>query len=118
MSLTLFFTLNCNFKGYNGASGPFQAMVNMGPVQPPQCKGRVPQYSRDKLPELQETFNDLEEKRIFVKPENAGFKAKYLNPSFLVKKQNSGFRLVTAFADVGRYSKPQRSLMPDVDSVL
>ena len=28
------------------------------------------------------------------------------------------YRLVTAFADVGRYSKPQPSLLPDVDSVL
>ena len=30
-----------------------------------------------------------------------------MNPFFLVKKQSSGYRLVTAFADVGRYSKPQ-----------
>ena len=42
----------------------------------------------------------------------------YLNPSFLMKKPNGGFRLVTAFTDVGRYSKPQPSLMPDVDSTL
>ncbi|CAC5405852.1 unnamed protein product [Mytilus coruscus] len=35
------------FKGYNGADGPFQARVNMGPVQPPQRKGRVPQNSRN-----------------------------------------------------------------------
>lgn len=42
----------------------------------------------------------------------------YVNPSFLVKKPSGGFRLVTAFADVGRYSKPQPSLMPDVDSTL
>lgn len=42
----------------------------------------------------------------------------YLNPSFLVKKGNGGFRLVTAFSDVGRYSKPQPSLMPDVDPIL
>ena len=33
-------------------------------------KGRVPQYSRDKLDELQ--FNDLERKRVFVKREDAG----------------------------------------------
>ena len=44
--------------------------------------------------------------------------AEYLNPSFLVKKPSGGFRLVTAFSDVGRYSKPQPSLMPDVDSTL
>ena len=37
---------------------------------------------------------------------------------FLVKKPSGGFGLVTALADVGRYSKPQPSLMPDVDSTL
>jgi hypothetical protein len=42
----------------------------------------------------------------------------YLNPSFLVKKGSGDFRLVTAFAEVARYSKPQPSLMPNVDSVL
>ncbi|VDI46836.1 Hypothetical predicted protein [Mytilus galloprovincialis] len=41
-----------------------------------------------------------------------------LTRPFLVKKPNGSFRLVTAFADVGRYSKPQPSLMPDVDSTL
>lgn len=51
-------------------------------------------------------------------PESVGVVAEYLNPSFLVKKSGTGFRLVTAFADVGRYSKPQPSLMPDVDSTL
>ena len=35
-----------------------------------------------------------------------------------MKKRNGGFRLVTAFTDVGPYSKPQPSLMPDVDSTL
>ena len=33
-----------------------------------------------------------------------------------MKKGTGGFRLVTAFADVGRYSKPQPSLLPDVES--
>merc|ERR1711875_197862 len=39
---------------YNGASGPFQAVVNMGPTQPPQRKGHLPLYPRDKLVEMQE----------------------------------------------------------------
>ncbi|CAC5388158.1 unnamed protein product [Mytilus coruscus] len=37
-----------NFTGYNGSIGPFKASVNMGPAQPPQRKGRMPQYSKDK----------------------------------------------------------------------
>lgn len=40
---------NPTVMGYNVVSGPVEATVNMGPVQPPQWKGRVPQYSRDKL---------------------------------------------------------------------
>lgn len=109
---------NPTIVGYNGAAGNFTANVNMGPVLPPKRKGRVPQYSRDKLVELQHKFDKLEEQGVFRKPEDIGVTAEYLNPSFLVKKPNGGFRLVTAFADVGRYSKPQPSLMPDVDSTL
>ena len=37
------------FKGYNGAVGPFKAVVNMGPVQPPQP------YGRDAFPCIPET---------------------------------------------------------------
>lgn len=106
------------FPGYNGAVGPFKAVVNMGPVQPPQRKGRLPLYARDKLQELQHKFDELEDAGVFAKPEDVGVTVEYLNPSFLVKKPSGGYRLVTAFADVGRYSKPQPSLMPDVDSTL
>ena len=104
--------------GYNGMAGPVQASVNMGPVQPPQRKGRVPQYSRDKLVELQQKFDELEQCQVFRRPEDIRVTVEYLNPSFLVKKPSGGFRLVSAFTDVGRYSKPQPSLMPDVDSTL
>jgi hypothetical protein len=107
-----------SFPGYNGAVGPFKAVVNMGPVQPPQRKGRLPLYARDKLQELQHKFDELESAGVFAKPEDLGVTVEYLNPSFLVKKPNGSFRLVTAFADVGRYSKPQPSLMPNVDSTL
>ena len=109
---------NPEIVGYNGMAGPVQASVNMGPVQPPQRKGRVPQYSRDKLVELQQKFDELEQCQVFRRPEDIGVTVEYLNPSFLVKKPSGGFRLVTAFTDVGRYSKPQPSLMPDVDSTL
>ncbi|CAC5369941.1 unnamed protein product [Mytilus coruscus] len=107
-----------NFEGYNGAIGPFESSVNMVPVQPPQRKGRMPQYSKNNLVELQNKFDELESKGVFRKPEDVGISVEYINPSFLVKKASSGFRLVTAFADVGRYSKPKPSLMPDVDSTL
>ena len=70
----------------------------MGPVQLPQRKGRVPQYSRDKLVELQEKFDELEQCHVFRCPDDVGVSVEYLNPSFLVKKPSGGFRLVTAFA--------------------
>ena len=36
-------------KVYNGHSGPINAVVNMGPVQPPQHKGKLPLYGRRKI---------------------------------------------------------------------
>ncbi|KAH3874557.1 hypothetical protein DPMN_037803 [Dreissena polymorpha] len=109
---------NGDISGYNGACGLFEAKVNMGPTLPPQRKGRVPQYARDKLVELQAKFDDLEEKGVFARPEDVDVSVEYLNPSFLVKKAQGGYRLVTAFSEVARYSKPQPSLMPDVDTIL
>ena len=107
-----------SISGYNGAVGPFEAIVNMGPVQPPQRKGRLPQYSRNKLVQLQEKFDELERQWVFQRPEDIGITIEYLNPSFLVTKPSGGHRLVTAFADVATYSKPQPSLMPDVETTL
>ena len=99
------------FSGYNGSAGPYQAKVNMGPVKPPQRKGHLLQYARDKLIELQEKFDHLQYLGVFQRPEDVGITVEYLNPSFLVKKPNGGSRLVTAFADLSRYSKPQPSLL-------
>ena len=42
---------------YNGFSGKMEAVVNMGPVLPKQQKGRIPQYSKDRLVELQQKFD-------------------------------------------------------------
>ncbi|CAG2254385.1 unnamed protein product [Mytilus edulis] len=64
----------------------------------------MPQYSKNNLVELQNKFDELECKGVFRKPEDVGISVEYINPSFLVKKASGGFRLVTAFADVGRYS--------------
>lgn len=109
---------NPNFKGYNGTVGPLEAKVNMGPVQPPQRKGRVPQYSKNQLDTLQQKFDVLENIGEFKRPEDVGITVEYVNHSFLIKKPNGSFRLVTAFANIGRYSKPQPSLMPNIDSTL
>ena len=107
-----------NIKGYNGAEGPFEARVNMGPVEPPQRNGRLPQYARHQLLELQQKFDKLETLGVFKRPEDINIPVECLNPSFLIKKPSGGYHLLTAFADVGRYSKPQPSPMPDIDSTL
>ena len=107
-----------NYAGYNGHVGPFEAVENMGPVQPPQRKGHLPKFPRNQLVEQQTKFDELETMGVFVRPEDVPVNVEYLNPSFLIKKRSGGHRLVTAFSDVGRYSKPQPSLMPDVDGTL
>lgn len=109
---------NSKIQCYNGALGPLQAVVHMGPVQPPQRKGRVPMYARDKLVELQAKFDELEAVGVFAKPEDIGVNVEYLNPSFLVKKPSGGHRLVTSFGEVARYAKPQPALMPDINTTL
>ena len=77
--------------------------MNIGPVQPPQRKGRVPQYFRHQLVELQAKFDELEQAKVFRRPEDLSITVEYLNPSFLVKKPSGRHRLVTAFADVAQY---------------
>ena len=100
---------NPDIPGYNGAAGHIEATVNVGPVQ----------QSRNQLVELQDKFDELERAQVFQRPENIGLTVEYLNPSMhSLWKPSGGHRLVTAFADVGRYSKPQPSLMSDVDSTL
>ena len=75
-----------DITGYNGDAGPILASVNIGPVQPPQRKGRVPYYSRNQFVELQTQFDELEQAQVFRRPENLDITVEYLNPSFLVKK--------------------------------
>lgn len=103
---------------YNHALGHFEAKVNMGDVKPPQRKGRIPQYSRDRLVELQEKFDALERDGVFQRPEDVDVCIENVSPSFLVKKKNGTFRLVTSFCDVARFCRPTPSLMPDVDTTL
>ena len=55
------------FPRYNGAAGSYKAKVNMGPVKPPQRKGRHPQYPRNKLVKLQEKFDHLKQLGVFCR---------------------------------------------------
>ncbi|XP_048257295.1 uncharacterized protein LOC125382956 [Haliotis rufescens] len=89
----------------------------MGPTLPPQRKGRLPGYNREMLLELQKQFDELESCGVFSKPEKVSVSVEYLNLYF-VQKPNGGKRLVTSFGEVARYSKPQPSLMPNIEDVL
>lgn len=102
---------------YNGKSGPLQVTINMGPTLPPQRKGRMPLYSRTMMEEQQRICDELEG-TVLVKPEDVNVTVEYLNPSFLIKKPSGKKRLVTAFGEVGQYSKPQPAYMPDTNQVL
>ena len=83
-------------KGYNGSVGPFEARVNLGPVEPPQRKGQLLQCARNQLLELQHKFDELEALGVVCCTEDINTVIGYLNPSFLIKKANGGYRLVTA----------------------
>ena len=106
------------FKGYNGRDGAVKAVVNMGPALPPQRKGRVPQYNKDKLDIQQDKCDELEDLGVLRKPEDVNVEVEYLNTCMLVKKPRGGYRMVTDFGEIARYSKPQPSLLPDMNSVL
>jgi hypothetical protein len=51
----------------------------MGPVEPPQRKGRLPQYARDQLQELQAKFDKLEKLGVFKRQEDVNVSVEYLN---------------------------------------
>lgn len=100
---------------YNDASGKVRASINMGPTEPPTQKGRLPLYNRNNLVELQDKMDELELQGVLVKPEDLGVTVEHVSPSFLVKKQGGGSRLVTSFTSIGNYAKhpPSRVTKPD-----
>ena len=71
------------------ASGRMRATINIGPVAPPPCKGRIPpQYDRKNLSLLQSKADELESPGILARPEDVGIEALYVSPSFLVPKSD------------------------------
>jgi hypothetical protein len=103
---------------YNDASGRVRAYINMGPVEPPPQKARLPSYNSDKMKLLQEKMDELEALGVLAKPEDAGVVVEHVSPSFLVKKDGGGHRLVTAFNSIGTYAKPIPSKSTTTDEVL
>ena len=111
---------NPKVSQYNQKSGQCYVEVNMGPVPPPQQKGKLPPfYGRDNVHELQEKIDELVEKGVLKRPQDIGVTVENLNTSFLVKKKDTTEkRFVTDFASIADYCRPSPSLMPDCDSTL
>ena len=103
---------------YNGKSGKFEHRINTTSSLPPQRKGRVPMYNRTNLELLQTKIDELYAQGVFVRPEDVNITVEYVSPSFLVAKSSGGHRLVTAFTELGQYTKPQPALMPKVDDII
>ena len=96
---------NPDFGAYNDYSGSIRAKVNFGPVKPPPQKGKLPFYNQTNLQLLQEEADKLEALGVLAKPEDVGVDVVYVSPSFLVKKPNGGYRLVTAFNNLDQYTR-------------
>jgi hypothetical protein len=103
---------------YNDALGVVRAYINMGSVEPPPQKARIPSYNRENLEQLQDKMDELERNGVLAKPEDVGTVIEHVSPSFLVKKSSGGFRLVTAFNNIGTYTKPSPSRITTSDEIL
>ena len=104
---------------YNGHSGNVKAYIDMGPVPPPATKPKMPCYNQSTMKALQEEADRLEALGVLVKPEDIGVKVRHASPSFLVKKpEGEGFRLVTAFNQLGSYVRFPPSVSITCNDVL
>ena len=63
-------------------SGTIRANMNMGPVEPPPRKGKIPLYNHSNLQQLQLEADKLEELGVLAKPEDVGVDVKFVSPSF------------------------------------
>lgn len=102
---------------YNDASGRVRAKINIGPVEPPPQKGRIPLYNHSQLNELQEKMDVLEGLGVLARPEDLNITVEHVSPSFLVNKPNGGKRFVTAFKSIAMYAKKPPSRATSTDDI-
>ena len=104
---------------YNDYGGKVRARVNLGNTKPPSRKLHVPNYCKKDQDRLQDKFDELEQQGVFVRPEEANVVVEHVSPSFLIRKPSGdGYRLVTAFTQIGDYCKTLPITMPTVDDTL
>ena len=107
-----------NFGVYNDYSGPIRASLNLGPVKPPPIKPMLPFYNQSNMKLLQEEADKLEALGLLAKPEDIGVEVKFASPSFLVKKPDGSNRFVTAFNELGQYTKVLPTVANSCNDVL
>lgn len=103
---------------YNDASGRLRAIINIGKVEPPPCKGRLPSYSKPIMDRMQLECDKLEQLGVLAKPEDIGVVVEYVSPSFLVDKPNGDKRLVTAFNGLAAFTKKPPSRVSNCEAIL
>lgn len=107
---------NLHLSDCNGVVGPLEPTSIWVQCNLPKVKAEFLSIQRTSLSIPKKC--SINYNGVFKLPEDVGITVEHINPSFLVKKPSGEFRLVTAFANVGRYSKPKPFLMPHVDSTL
>ena len=107
-----------NFGAYNDYSGTIRASLNLGPVKPPSTKPRLPFYHHSNMKLLQDEADKLEELGVLAKPEDIGVEVKFASPSFLVKKPDGSSRFVTAFNELGQYTRVLPTIANSCNDVL
>jgi len=103
---------------YNDRSGRIRAKLNLGPVIPPPRKPKLPLYTQSQLQLIQEEADKLEELGVLAKPEDVGVDVVFASPSFLTKNPDGSHRFVTAFNELGEYSKVLPVASNSCDEVL
>ena len=70
---------------YNGAFGKVEAVINIPNALPPSARLKeVPSYPKTLLAELQQKFDELEDKGAIGRPQDIGVNIEAMSPSFLV----------------------------------
>ena len=109
---------NPDIGTYNDKSGVIRASVCMGNNLPAPKKGKIPCYNSNNLTLLQEKFDELVELGVLSRPEEVNVDVIHTSPSFLVKKSDSGHRMVTSFVELNKYLRPLPTTMTTTEDVI
>ena len=100
------------------AIGYYKASICLGPVEPPSTKPMLPLYPQTNMRLLQGESDKLEKLGILARPEDLGIEVKFTSPSFLRKKPDGTWRLVTAFNELGHYINVPPTTGPTSNDIL